>query len=415
MRTKQQKGSLKRVRRPGGSEVWILRWREAQADGSRKPRKVVIGSVKDIRSESAAWLRVQHLGYGLTVELVGTPRPKTFGKLIEHFTEKELPELDDPQEEGRSFSTKHIYRGYLDKRIVPRWGNLPLELIKAVAVEDWLRSMKLEPTKANPEGKRASRGTRKKIRDIMHVIFEHAIRFEWTDTNPITSVRQSGKREGTPDILEVEELVALLNALELRERVAVFLDFGIGARRGELQGLKWSDFDFEKAVLRLQRSIVLQHVGKLKTEASEKPIPLSPSLIGDLQIWRQETPYAKDSDYVFASPFKKGTQPYWMSQIMQHIIKPVAAKIGIKKRISWHTLRRTYASLLQDHNEDPKVVQELLRHANFSITMNIYTQAMTGKKRRAQSNVVEMVAGKRRIDNAVEVPALEVAPAEASN
>ena len=102
MRTKQQKGSLKRVRRPGGSEVWILRWREAQADGSRRPRKVVIGSVKDIRSESAAWLQVQQLGYGLTGELVGTPRPNTFGKLIEHFTEKELPELDDPQDEGRS-------------------------------------------------------------------------------------------------------------------------------------------------------------------------------------------------------------------------------------------------------------------------------------------------------------------------
>ena len=105
------------------------------------------------------------------------------------------------------------------------------------------------------------------------MIFEHAIRYKWTDSNPITSVRQSGKREGTPDILEVEELVALLNALQLRERVAVFLDFGIGARRGELQGLKWGDFDFEEAVLRLQRSIVLQHVGKLKTEASEKPDP----------------------------------------------------------------------------------------------------------------------------------------------
>jgi integrase len=231
----------------------------------------------------------------------------------------------------------------------------------------------------------------------MHVIFQHAIRYEWIERNPISAVRQSGKRETTPDILDVEELVLLLDELPVRERIAVFLDFATGARRGELQGVKWEDINFELAVLQIKRSIVKQHIGKPKTEASEKPTPLSPSLIQDLLVWRRETPYAKDSDYVFASPFKKGKQPYWMARIMQHNIKPVAAKLGIKKNISWHTLRRTYASLLQSHNEDPKVVQELLRHASIRVTMDVYAQAITEKKRRAQNNVVEMVAAKKRI------------------
>src|SRR5438105_13933256 len=117
-----------------------------------------------------------------------------------------------------------------------------------------------------------------------------------------------GRREKTPDILTLEELALLLNWLNLRERVAVFLDFGTGMRRGELQGCKWQHFDFDRAELRLQRSNVNQRNGRVKTEASSKPIPLSPSLISDLELWRRATPYAQDGDHVFASPTKQGKQ-----------------------------------------------------------------------------------------------------------
>jgi integrase len=88
-----------------------------------------------------------------------------------------------------------------------------------------------------------------------------------------------------------------------------------------------------------------------------------------------------------------------MSALMRDHIQPIAAKIVPGKRITWHTMRRTYASLLQAHNDDAKVVQELLRHASFSITMNIYAQAVTKNKRAAQSKVVEMVASSMRDGN----------------
>jgi integrase len=387
---------MKRVRRDGGREVWVFRWREYSANGKARPRKLVIGTTQEYRSETAAWQRVAQLGLSINLGHYVEPCPRTFAELVSHFESKELPEEDDPEGEGRAFSTKYNSRCYLRKWILPKWGEYELDEIKAVAVEDWLRSLRIRPTKAHPGGKKASKGTRKKIRDIMHLIYEHAARYEWIARNPITSVRQSGRREKEPEILDVDELVKLLASLEMRDRTAVFLDFGTGARLGELQGAKWEDFDFVKGELRMKRSIVRQRVGKVKTEASERPIPLSPSLIEDLQSWRRETPYAKDSDYVFASPAKKGKQPYWMSRIMQHVIKPAARRVGITKNIGWHTLRRTYASLLQDHNEDPKVVQELLRHASIKVTMDIYTQALTPKKRRAQSNVVEMVAARQR-------------------
>jgi integrase len=396
-KTHNQEGSLKRVRRDGGREVWIFRWREIGTDGIRRPRKLVIGTSKQFRSETAAWERVEQLNLNINLNRsVDAPCPETFGELIQHFEGKELPKSEDPGGEGRAFSTKDNIRWYLKRWLIPHWGKHDLSEIKAVAVEDWLRGLRLKPTKKYPEGKKAANGTKKKIRDLMHVIYEHAIRYEWMDRNPISSVRQSGKREHVPDILEVEELAGLLNALDLRERTAVFLDFGTGARRGELQGFKWGDVDFIQGVISPKRSIVKQHVGKLKNEASEKPMPLSPALVADLIAWRKETPYASDDDYIFASATKKGKQPLWMAVMMRDYIQPVAGRLVPGKRVSWHTMRRTYASLLQAHNDDPKVVQELLRHASFAVTMDIYAQAVTQKKRNAQTKVVEMVVASQR-------------------
>ena len=65
--------------------------------------------------------------------------------------------------------------------------------------------------------------------------------------------------------------------------------------------------------------------------------------------------------------------------------------MGITKRLGWHTFRHTYSTLLKDNGEDVKVVQELLRHASVKITLDIYTQAMTPAKRKAQSRVVAMI------------------------
>jgi hypothetical protein len=56
--------------------------------------------------------------------------------------------------------------------------------------------------------------------------------------------------------------------------------------------------------------------------------------------------------------------------------------------------RHTYATLLKGNGEDVKVVQELMRHANISVTLNIYAQAITQTKRDAQSRVVSLLLDK---------------------
>ena len=140
--------------------------------------------------------------------------------------------------------------------------------------------------------------------------------------------------------------------------------------------------------------------GKVKTEASQKTVPLDDFMIEELLAWYRITPYQKPEDWVFASDSpragaKRGKQPYWPMTIMRMFIKPVAKGLGIGN-ISWHTFRHTYSNLLHANREDAKVVQELLRHASIKVTMDVYTQAVTSEKRKAQSRVVELIAPRPR-------------------
>ena len=114
-------------------------------------------------------------------------------------------------------------------------------------------------------------------------------------------------------------------------------------------------------------------------------------MISDLLRWRSQTRYAKDGDWIFASNRMKGRRPVWPEAIMRNYIRPAAQRAGIVKAITWHVFRHTFSTLLAENDEDVKTVQSLMRHANSIITMNIYTHAVSSKKRRAQQKVVEMI------------------------
>jgi site-specific recombinase XerD len=64
---------------------------------------------------------------------------------------------------------------------------------------------------------------------------------------------------------------------------------------------------------------------------------------------------------------------------------------GIHKKIGWHTFRHSFCTLLKANGEDVKTVQELLRHPNSRMTLDVYTQAVNSNKRAAQSKVVKMM------------------------
>lgn len=206
-------------------------------------------------------------------------------------------------------------------------------------------------------------------------------------TNPMRYVRQSGKRQSIPLALEVEQFQSLFGVLQQRERTMVLLDCGSGLRCGELIGLQWRDFDFACKQMSVTRSVVDMVSGKVKTEASQKTVPLDDFMIEEVLAWYRITPYQKPEDWVFASDSpragaKRVKQPYWPMTIMRMFIKPVAKRLGIGKSAGTRFDIPTQTSCTPI-GRTPKVVQELLRHSSIKVTMDVYTQAVTSEKRKA--------------------------------
>jgi integrase len=143
--------------------------------------------------------------------------------------------------------------------------------------------------------------------------------------------------------------------------------------------------------MNVTRSIAYGIVGRCKTEASQKPVPVHPILAAALIHWRDRCRYREPEDWVFANEHHRGRHPYWGQVILRRLIRPVVERIGIKKRIGWHTFRHTYSTLLRSVGTEFKVMQELLRHSSLRSTIDIYTQAVTPAKRAAQAAVLSLI------------------------
>ena len=316
------------------------------------------------------------------------PEGMTIGHLVTHYeahelTERHREQSDDSEiseDEHKAHSTRMRYRCQIRKWILPRWGSVGLRDVHTVDVKHWLHRLPL------------ARPTRSSIRNLLHVLFNHAVEYEWLVANPITLVRQSGKRTRVPVILEIGQMGALLSKLQPLERTTVLLAASTGLRISELLALKWKDVDFLGKEMHVTRAIYRQVVGRCKTENSQKPMPLDDYALQDLLAWWQLSPFKRPDDWVFASARRVGRQPCWPDSLLQKRVRPAAQAAGITVTIGWHTFRRSFSTWLKANGADLKVVQELMRHASLRTTMELYTQAPMGAKREAQKKIAEQIA-----------------------
>jgi integrase len=366
-REKYQHGAIRKERRRRG-DIWCFLWREYDHGGNSVRRKAIIGTIEQFKTKASAMKACEHLRQNINRE---TRAPRTFGELATHYIEKELPR--------KSAYTAEVYRGYLTTWIMPQWAEYSLSDIRTVAVESWLGTLPL------------ANGSRAKVRNIMSALYSHAVRWEFFDRNPITLVRQSAKRKQTPDVLTADELKALLAELSGAYRVMVFVAATTGLRVSELLALRWQDCDFDSGEIRLSRGIVRQRETVMKTEASRKPIPMEAGLADVLMNWRTQCAYNQPQDYIFASVEMDGTQLLWPNSAMEKHIRPACNRASITKHIGWHTLRHSYGTLLKANGEDVATVQALMRHANVSVTMDRYVQAVRSAKRQAQRGIVGLL------------------------
>jgi integrase len=384
MRLRNQRGCLRCTRRKTGPLCWEFLWRENDADGNRTRRTAVIGTLEQFPTRELAQAAVNGLRMSINQDR-NRQREQSIAvaELVDHYIVTELSDEAD----WHSHATRIVYSEFLKRWIRPHWGGVGIRDVRTVAVERWLKQLR------RVNGERLADATKAKIRNLMSVLFNHAIGYEWLEQgrNPITLVRQSAKRKCTPEILEPHEIQNLLKQLTSCFRLMVLLDVTTGLRRSGLLALKWSDVDFSTLELNVVRSIYLRNVGNCKTEASRKPVPLDAHVAADLWLWKEASTYSKSEDWIFASPRTHGKYPYWPDALLLKIVQPASRRAGITKRIGWHTFRHSYSSLMVANGENVEVVQELMRHASSRFTLDIYSQAPKAAKRQAQERVVQMI------------------------
>jgi integrase len=386
-RTTYQERSLKLEERKG-PRVWVYRWWETDATGKHRYRKYQVGDVIEYPNESAAKAAVDAIRLTINShsERNGTSR-MTVQSLWEHYQSEELPSKD--------YSTQDAYVQYAKKWILPRWGRLSLQRIKTVDVERWLRDAAV------------ANGTKAKLKCLMSALFSHAVRREFTSTNPISSgvpvgaggkrgpsvgVRVSAKRWKAPTVLAPEQVKLGLSKLDFRDQLLVLLDGAFGIRRGELGALRWQECDFENGVFHIQHSYYWRRGGILKstkTEASAKSIRMHPALKQALLEWRTQSQRNEPDHFVFPSRLYHGQRALDLGAVLKRKIRPAFEKRGISG-VGWHTFRHTVGTLLAELGEHQLTIRDYLRNSNLSVT-NKYLQAASNTKRTAQAKLVEPI------------------------
>jgi integrase len=156
-----------------------------------------------------------------------------------------------------------------------------------------------------------------------------------------------------------------------------------GLRRGELQGLKWEDLDLEAGMLQVRRTCSEPkggHIFEAPKSGKGRNIRLTQSAVAALRMHRrrqlEERMYKADlwQEQGLVFPSTVGT-PLWGGNL-NRAFKATLQRAGLPKSTRFHDLRHTCATLLLKQGVNPKFVQELLGHADISLTLNVYSHVL---------------------------------------
>ena len=198
------------------------------------------------------------------------------------------------------------------------------------------------------------------------------------DVDQLRYVREPRK---LPVVLSHEEVARLLAyAPGLKYKAALGIAYGAGLRASEVVNLRINDIDSERMVIRVEQ-------GKGRRD---RYAMLSPQLLDLLRTWWRE---GRPTTWLF--PGQDPLQPLSARQLNRACHAAVEAA-GIKKRVSPHTLRHSFATHLLEQGADIRVIQVLLGHAKLDTTA-LYTKVATKMIREVESPFeVIVTAGKTK-------------------
>ena len=186
-----------------------------------------------------------------------------------------------------------------------------------------------------------------------------------TDPSELLETPKIGLR--LPEVLTVEEIDRIIEAVDMdkaegqRNRAILETLYSCGLRVSELCNLKMSDLYFTEGFIKVEGKGSKQRIVPI----SQRAIKEIRYWLIDRQVWRVKPGY---EDYVFLARWGKG-----ISRIMIfHLIKELADKAGITKKISPHTFRHSFATHLLEGGANLRAIQAMLGHESITTT-EIYT------------------------------------------
>jgi integrase len=182
---------------------------------------------------------------------------------------------------------------------------------------------------------------------------------------------------------------------------SILLAVTTGLRQGELLGLKWEDVNFDAQTISVQRTLSAAKNGSRfnepKRNKSRRSVTLAARALEALRAHRERQLEEReklaglwqDHGLVFASTIGTLLSRH---NVFNRSFKPLLKRAGLPHTVRFHDLRHTCATLLCSKNVHPKVVQEMLGHANISQTMDIYSHVLPNMQDEAAAVIESALA-----------------------
>ena len=245
-----------------------------------KERCKVIGDAS--LSDAEGGIRVGERGLD---RLAHKPDPvnATFGDVLDQYIAYGKTKTGKPKAE----STKEVEARNARLYVRPQWAKRVAKDIEPLEIQAWLDSLGL--------------ADRNKIKSLMSAVYRHGQKYgaipRNQECNPIKWVSCSTVSDYEAITLAPEQAFAVVEQIkDPLVRTLVVLIAITALRISEALGLRWSDIDWKKALIRVNRAWVHSSFGPPKSKASRAPVPMHEYLVATLEAWRRETPYAQDDD-----------------------------------------------------------------------------------------------------------------------
>ena len=296
--------------------------------------------------------------------------------------------------------TLERYRGLLKLYVKPRIGAMRLQKLRAVHLNELYTALLRS---GGQDGRPLSPRSVGHVHRVLHRALGHAATWALVQQNVASLVSPPPVPDGEIIILTEEQIGATLHYLQGRTlRPIVSFLLGTGARRGEALALRWSDIDFQKNVVRIERSLE-QTKGSLrikspKTKHGRRSISISPWLAAELKSHRARQDErrlalglgrAPDDMTVFARWNGELRSPSRLSQSFADVMDVLEIDCTL------HGLRHTHVSQLIASGLDVLTISRRIGHASPSITLNVYSHMFSNTDARA-AEIMEATFAKVR-------------------